>query len=62
MDNAFFTGKTLKVFRFNAAGALDSTWGTSGYKNPDAARELTITEADLLAGKPQTAFGVQLEG
>lgn len=62
MDNAFFTGKTLKVFRFNAAGVLDSTWGTAGYKNPDAARELTIAEADLLAGKSQTAFGVQLEG
>ena len=62
MDNTFFTGKTLKAFRFNAAGEFDSTWGTSGYKNPDANRELTITEADLLTGTAQTAFGVQLEG
>ncbi len=62
MDSTFFTGKTLKVFRFNAAGALDSTWGTSGYKNPDANRELTIAEADMLTGLAQTAFGVQLEG
>lgn len=62
MDNTFFTGKTLKVFRFNAASELDTTWGTAGYKNPDANRELTITDADQLAGKAQTAFGVQLEG
>lgn len=62
MDNAFFTGKTLKVFRFNAAGEQDGTWGTSGFKNPNASRELTITEEDLLTGKAQTAFGVQLEG
>lgn len=62
MDSTFFTGKTLKVFRFNAGGVLDSTWGTSGYKNPDANRELTIAEADLLSGAAQTAFGVQMEG
>ena len=62
MDSTFFTGKTLKTFRFDAAGVLDSTWGTAGYKSPDAARELTITEADLLTGKASTAFGVQLEG
>lgn len=58
MADAFFTGKTVKHFRFNAAGELDTTWGTSGYKT---GRELTITEADLLTGT-QTAFGVQLEG
>lgn len=62
LDSAFFTGKTIKIFRFNAAGELDSTWGTSGYKNPDTARELVIADADLLAGTAQTAFGVQLEG
>lgn len=62
MASAFFTGKTLKVFRFNAAGELDTSWGSSGYKNPDADRELTITDEDLLTGKAQTAFGVQLEG
>lgn len=62
METAFFTGKTLKVFRFNAAGEMDTTWGTSGYKNPDTNRELTMTEADLLTGTAQTGFGVQLEG
>lgn len=62
MDSPFFTGKTFKVFRFNAAGVQDSTWGTSGFKNADENREITITEADLLTGLAQTAFGVQLEG
>lgn len=61
MDSSFFTGKTIKHFRYNAAGAFDDTWGTSGYKTADANRELTITDADLLTGA-QTAFGVQLEG
>ncbi len=61
LDSAFFTGKTIKHFRYNAAGAFDDTWGTSGYKTADANRELTITDADLLTGA-QTAFGVQLEG
>lgn len=61
MDSAFFTGKTIKHFRYNAAGAFDDTWGTAGYKTADANRELTITDADLLTGA-QTAFGVQLEG
>jgi hypothetical protein len=58
MADAFFTGKTIKHFRFNAAGTLDDTWGTAGYKT---GRSLDITEADLLTGV-QTAFGVQLEG
>lgn len=61
MESSFFTGKTIKHFRYNAAGAFDDTWGTSGYKTADANRELTITDADLLTGA-QTAFGVQLEG
>lgn len=61
MDSSFFTGKTIKHFRYNAAGAFDDTWGTSGYKTADANREITITDADLLTGA-QTAFGVQLEG
>lgn len=61
MDATFFTGKTIKHFRYNAAGAFDDTWGTLGYKTADANRELTITDADLLTGT-QTAFGVQLEG
>lgn len=61
MDSSFFTGKTIKHFRYNAAGAFDDTWGTAGYKTADANRELTITDADLLTGA-QTAFGVQLEG
>lgn len=61
MDSSFFTGKTIKHFRYNAAGVFDDTWGTSGYKTADANRELTITDADLLTGA-QTAFGVQLEG
>lgn len=61
MESTFFTGKTFKVFRYNAGGEFDSTWGTSGYKNPNASRELTIEEGDLLTGA-QTAFGVQLEG
>lgn len=61
MDSSFFTGKTIKHFRYNAAGAFDDTWGASGYKTADANRELTITDADLLTGA-QTAFGVQLEG
>lgn len=61
MDSTFFTGKTIKHFRYNAAGEFDDTWGTSGYKTADANRELTITDADLLTGA-QTAFGVQLEG
>lgn len=61
MDSTFFTGKTIKHFRYNAAGAFDDTWGTAGYKTADANRELTITDADLLSGA-QTAFGVQLEG
>lgn len=61
-DSAFFTGKTIKIFRFTATGVLDTTWGTSGYKNPDSNRELTIAEADLLTGKAQTAFGVELHG
>ncbi len=60
MDSAFYTGKTIKIFRFDSAGVLDTTWGTAGYKNPDANRELTIAEADLLIGKAQTAFGVEL--
>lgn len=58
MADSFFTGKTVKHFRYNSAGALDNTWGTSGYKS---GRELTINEGDLLTGL-QTAFGVQLEG
>lgn len=58
MADAFFTGKTIKHFRFNAAGALDDTWGTAGYKT---GRSLDIAESDLLTGV-QTAFGVQLEG
>lgn len=58
MADSFFTGKTIKHFRFNAARALDDAWGTAGYKT---GRELTINEADLLVGV-QTAFGVQLEG
>jgi len=58
MPDSFFTGKTVKHFRFGSTGVMDDTWGTSGYK---AGRELTITEADLLTGV-QTAFGVQLEG
>ncbi|OJV39329.1 MAG: hypothetical protein BGO29_07520 [Bacteroidales bacterium 36-12] len=62
LDSTFFTGKTIKVYRFNAAGALDTTWGTSGYKTLDATRELTIADADLLTGAAQTSFGVQLEG
>jgi hypothetical protein len=62
MDNTFFTGKTIKHFRYNAAGTFDDTWGTSGWKTADGNRKLTITEADLLIGKAQTAFGVQLEG
>ena len=62
MAAAFFTGKTIKIFRFTAAGVLDSTWGTAGYKNPDANRKQNITEADLLTGKAQTAFGVELHG
>lgn len=61
MDNSFFTGKTIKHFKYNAAGSIDTTWGTSGYKNADANRELIITEADLNTGV-QTAFGVELEG
>lgn len=63
MNEAFFTGKTINHFRFNAAGALDTTWVEGGYKPATMlSRELTITEADLLPGKAQTAFGVQLEG
>lgn len=62
LDSTFFTGKTIKVYRFNAAGVLDTTWGTSGYKTLDATRELTIADADLLTGAAQTSFGVQLEG
>lgn len=58
MADAFFVGKTIKHFRFNAAGALDDTWGTAGYKT---GRSLDIAESDLLTGV-QTAFGVQLEG
>lgn len=61
MDSTFFTGKTIKHFRYNAAGAFDDTWGTVGYKTADANRELSITDVDLLTGA-QTAFGVQLEG
>lgn len=61
MDAGWFTGKTIKHFKYNAAGAIDTTWGTSGYKNADANRELTITEADLNTGV-QTAFGVELHG
>ena len=57
MEDAFFTGKTIKHFRYNAAGVLDTTWGTAGYKT---GRELTITYADLLVGG-STAFGVQME-
>jgi hypothetical protein len=62
MGTTFFTGKTIKIFRFNAAGEFDSTWGTSGYKSPDANRELIITEADMLIGVAQTSFGVELNG
>lgn len=61
MDNAFFTGKTIKHFKYNTAGTIDTTWATSGYKTADADREITITEADLNTGV-QTAFGVELHG
>lgn len=61
MDAEWFTGKTIKHFKYNAAGVLDNTWGTSGYKTADANREITITEADLNTGV-QTAFGVELHG
>lgn len=58
MPDSFFTGKIIEHFRYNSAGVMDNTWGTSGYKS---GRELTITEGDLLPGL-QTAFGVQLKG
>jgi len=58
MPDSFFTGKTARYFRFTAAGALDSTWGTSGYKT---GRDLVIAEADLL-DQYQTVFGAELNG
>lgn len=61
LDSTWFTGKTIRHFKYNAAGAMDTTWGTSGYKPADANRELVITEADLNVGA-QTAFGVEVNG
>lgn len=61
MDASWFTGRTIKHFRFNTAGVFDNTWGDLGYKIANANRELTIEETDLNTGV-QTAFGVELHG
>lgn len=62
----FTKTKTIKVYRNTAAGVLDTTWGTVGYKtttldSTTGQYNLALSSSDLLSGSV-TAFGVQLEG
>lgn len=63
---AFYDSAKMKVNRLTSSGALDTTWGTSGYKDCTTDKSnknfsITLSENDLLPGET-TNFGVQLEG
>lgn len=64
--SGFTSTMTVKIYRNTAAGVLDTTWGTSGYKtatldSTSGKYSLSISESDLISGQI-TSFGCQLEG
>lgn len=63
-EDAFLNAHKMRVSRYAANNNLDTTWGTSGYKDApfstnDKYYKINLTSADLLAGA-QTAFCVEL--
>lgn len=61
---AFLNAHKMRVSRYSTNNNLDTTWGTSGYKDApfsatDQYYKINLTSADLLAGA-QTGFCVEL--